>query len=257
MHLFYNVMAAGSSDKALNVKIPLDCLHSLICWLHLFSMLDLFLDRTFLLAEWLTTCSGDFGIGQTFQLKANWWYLLPKVKSEHSRENRAFRKTCVCHRKLCSFPILGRLSDEIDRDTNKPEIWTLYIMECVNMRRICVTQRTSIFLMTDVWGEKIIVDKRAIPSARETCGFLYTRVQKVHQSGSRPHGAANLQEPTTCHILVSCHKWAPNYLKRLLKSLSNYIIWVGLISSSTSTQTTDCKRLTIEADVLLNEASYI
>lgn len=62
-------------------------------------------------------------------------------------------KTCVCRHERCSFQRFPTREGFLMRSTvilTNLVFWTLHIMECVNIYKICVTQGTVMFQMTDV-----------------------------------------------------------------------------------------------------------
>lgn len=132
MHLFYNVMAAGSSYKALNIKSRLI--------VTLFNMLVTSIQHR--KPVW----------GRTLSLGMEGWYwadisvnrkrlMVFVANSSPSCQVRTGSwKTCVCRHERRSFPTRESFLMRSTVILTNPVFRTLYIMERVNIYKICVTR---------------------------------------------------------------------------------------------------------------------
>ena len=85
----------------------------------------------------------------------NWKYLLPVIKYEFLSTNQSFKKMCICHHELDSFPMLKKtFSEVISSYINKCDFLILYYEMC-QLGMIWIIQQTSIFQMVNAWYYEI------------------------------------------------------------------------------------------------------
>lgn len=127
-----------------------------------------FTEHHFYLTEWLTNHGyWDKSISQTFFQKWTQWVLVQEKQLISCAANNKIqvlsKKNHNFFLKVCVFSTSLRVSQYFKYFLmNSVVIWTnvifklLYIIKCVNIRKLCMTQWTNIFQMTNVLCFKII-----------------------------------------------------------------------------------------------------